>query len=90
MTQKVVQDDKDEKWDELCGRDVLVRDVFGAKSPGIIRRNYPNTMCCLKAYINHKMHLILQVFFTLNKNLYVNLCDKEQIDDVKMKFGLMA
>ena len=36
------------------------------------------------------MHLILQVFFTLNKNLYVNLCDKEQIDDVKMKFGLMA
>ena len=36
------------------------------------------------------MCLILQVFFSLNKNIYVNLCDKKQIDEVKMKFGLIA
>ena len=28
--------------------------------------------------------------FPLNKNLYVNLCDKKDIDDAKMKFGLIA
>ena len=36
------------------------------------------------------MCLIVQIFFSLNKNLYVNLWDKKQIDDVKMKFGLMV
>ena len=28
----------------------------------------------------------MQIFVSLNKNLYVNLFDKKQIDDVKMKF----
>ena len=36
------------------------------------------------------MCLILQIFISLNKNLYKQLCEKKQIDDVKMKFGLMA
>ena len=31
-----------------------------------------------------------QIFFPLNKNLYVNLYDKKQMDDVKMKFWLIA
>ena len=36
------------------------------------------------------MRLILQIFFSWNKNFNVNLCDKKQFDDVKMKFGLIA
>ena len=41
--------------------------------------------------MSHEIHhvFILQIFFSLNKNLYVSLCDEKQID-VKMKLGLMA
>ena len=38
----------------------------------------------LEGSIKFTTCLILQIFFSLNKNLYVNLCDEEQVDDVKM------
>ena len=41
------------------GRDVLVRDGFGAKRRGTIRRKNPNAPCCMKAYISHKIHHVL-------------------------------
>ena len=31
----------------------LVRDGFGAKCPGTIRRTYQNAPCCMEAYISH-------------------------------------
>ena len=55
---------------------------FGAKSPRTIQTKYPYATKFTK-------YLILQMFFSLNKNLYINLCDKKQIDDVKMKFMLI-
>ena len=74
VTRKVVQDDQDKKM----GRDVL----FGMKCPGTIRWKYPNTPCCMKAYMSHKIHHVFN-FADVNKNLYVNLCDKKQISDWK-------
>ena len=101
MTRKVVRDDQDEKlgravpdkmsWDEQSRTRCPGTRWFGAKSPATIRRKYPNAPCCMKAYINHKIHHVFGFadFLFVNKNLYVNLCDKKQIDYVKMKSGLI-
>ena len=54
---KVVRDDQEANM----GRDVLVGDGFGGKSPRTIRRKYPNALCCMKACINHKIHHVFNV-----------------------------
>ena len=82
----MVRDDLDEK----NGRSRPGRDVgFGAKSPRINRRKYPNAPCCIKAYISHKIRHVFNFadFLFVKKEL---TCDKKQIDDVKMKFVLIA
>ena len=65
----------------------LVRDGFGAKGPGTIRGKYPNALCCLKAYISHKINHVFNFadFLVVKQEL---IC--KQIDDVKMKFGLIT
>ena len=66
------------------------RDVgFSGKCPGTIRWKYSNASCCMKAYISHKFHHEFNFadFLFVKQEL---ISDKKQIDDVKMKFGLMA
>ena len=83
----MVLDDQDEKTSRP-GRDVLVRDGFGAESPGTIRRKYPNATYCMKAYISHKIHHAFNFadFRFVKQELCVILCDKKQINET----GLMA
>ena len=46
--------------------------------------NIRKTLCCMKAFISHNIQCVFNfadfLFFSLSKNLPVNLCDKKQID----------
>ena len=90
-----------EKWYEMTGRkhgtsrpgrDVFLRDGFGAKKSRNHSKKIFERIVLYESIYKPQNSLpcsILQIFFSLNKNLYV-IWDKKQVDDVKIKFELMA
>ena len=75
---------KKKKWDEIFWYEMFWLEKSRNHSKAVSERTV------LYGSIIYKPRLISHIFLSLNKNLYVNLCDKKQIDDVKMKSGLMT
>ena len=79
-TKKIGQAIPDEmSWYEMVWRE---------KSRNYSKEVFERTVLYESTKLNHVFNFA--IFFSLNKNLYVNVCDKKQIDDVEMKFGLTA